>query len=111
MPCSLTGQEQLKELQETLDDWRKGPPLKPVLFVKVGSQDGVKNWAGGKVRKQASLRTWVSSSQSCGSSCHTPYISAALCGKGGRWWLPNHKTVQRTVCGLQGDTTAVVTLL
>lgn len=28
------GQEQLKELQETLDDWRKGPPLKPVLFVK-----------------------------------------------------------------------------
>lgn len=24
----------MKELQETLDDWRKGPPLKPVLFAK-----------------------------------------------------------------------------
>ncbi|GAB1294668.1 E1 ubiquitin-activating enzyme [Apodemus speciosus] len=41
------GQEQLKELQETLEDWRKGPPLKPVLFGKVGFQDGVKNWALG----------------------------------------------------------------
>ncbi|XP_031200617.1 ubiquitin-like modifier-activating enzyme 7 isoform X3 [Mastomys coucha] len=62
------GQEQLKELQETLDDWRKGPPLKPVLFVKVGSQDGVKNWVSGEVRKQGSLRTWVSSRRGCRSS-------------------------------------------
>lgn len=106
VPCSLTGQEQLKELQETLDDWRKGPPLKPVLFVKVGSQDGVKNWAGGEVRKQGSLRTVKAV-----EAAHTPRISATLCGKGGRWWLPNHKTVQTPVSGLQvamlRDTTAV----
>lgn len=46
MPCSLTGPEQLRELQESLEDWSKGPPLKPVLFGKVGPQVGVKNWAG-----------------------------------------------------------------
>ncbi|CAO2633600.1 Ubiquitin-like modifier-activating enzyme 7 [Lemmus lemmus] len=31
---SLTALEQLEELQERLEDWSKGPPLKPVLFVK-----------------------------------------------------------------------------
>lgn len=48
MPCSLTGQEQSEELKETLDNWSKGPPLKPVLFGKVGSQDRVKNLAQGR---------------------------------------------------------------
>ncbi|XP_052043273.1 ubiquitin-like modifier-activating enzyme 7 isoform X1 [Apodemus sylvaticus] len=36
------GQEQLKELQETLDDWRKGPPLKPVMFGKDDDSDFIK---------------------------------------------------------------------
>lgn len=35
------GQQQLKELQETLDAWNKGPPLKPVLF---GKQDDGSNF-------------------------------------------------------------------
>lgn len=55
MPCFLTGQEQLKELKETLDNWTKGPPLKPVLFGKVGSQDRLKNWAQGRGGKEAGL--------------------------------------------------------
>ncbi|XP_008851389.1 ubiquitin-like modifier-activating enzyme 7 isoform X2 [Nannospalax galili] len=33
-PTTEFGPEQLKELQEALEDWKKGPPLKPVLFEK-----------------------------------------------------------------------------
>lgn len=33
------GQEELKELQETLDNWNKGPPLKPALFGKDDSSN------------------------------------------------------------------------
>lgn len=110
MPCSLTGQEQLKELQETLDDWRKGPPLKPVLFVKVGSQDGVKNWAGGKVRKQASFEN-LGFLQSKLWKQLTPLTSQPHCvAKVGDGSYSTTK-LSRGLSGLQGDTTAVVTLL
>lgn len=36
---SLSGPEQLKELQKALEVWSKGSPLKPLLFEKVGSKE------------------------------------------------------------------------